>query len=206
VRTLYEFNPSMDASKQKERVERERLAATGRPPAQRAVAAPSSGSGRASAFEAMIDAGSAPVETAPAPAMIEERKPEPPPTAAPATTPTKPAPARVAAAIPAPATATAPTKAAPRAAVVVPPNAVKRTSGSLPTLKTVVRPGMQVPKSLAAKICIGENGAVTSVQVLKVTGELAQAFASSIRSWRYTPYKQGGVATPACFVNSFQLQ
>jgi serine/threonine protein kinase len=211
ARTLYEFKPSMDASKQKERVERERLAATGRPPAQRAVAAPSSGSGRASAFEAMIDAGSAPVETAPAPApapaaaapaMIAERKAEP----VPAATPTKPAPARVAAAIPAPATATAPTKAAPRAAVVVPPNAVKRTSGSLPTLKTVVRPGMQVPKSLAAKICIGENGAVTSVQVLKVTGELAQAFASSIRSWRYTPYKQGGVATPACFVNSFQLQ
>jgi hypothetical protein len=219
ARTLYEFKPSMDATKQKERVERERLAATGRAPAQRAVAPV--GGGSASAFEAMIGSGSAsasgsaapapapaPVETAPAPAAaaaIAERKPEAAPAATPA--PTKPAPARVAAAVPAPSATTAPPKAAPaKAAVVVPPNAVKRTSGSLPTLKTVVRPGMEVPKSLAAKICINESGAVTSVQVLKVTGELAQAFAASIRGWRYTAYKQGGVATPACFVNSFQLQ
>jgi hypothetical protein len=111
---------------------------------------------------------------------------------------------RVAAAIPAPSAAAA-TKAPAKQAVVVPPNAVKRTSGQVPALKAVLRPGTQIPKSLAAKICINESGGVTSVQVLKATGEIAQAFASSIRQWRYTPYKQGGVATPACFVNSFQL-
>ena len=88
----------------------------------------------------------------------------------------------------------------------MPPNAVKRTSGQLPTLKAVMRPGMEVPKTLAAKICIDERGAVTSVQVLKATGEIAQAFAAAIREWRYSAYQQGGVATPACFVNSFQLQ
>jgi hypothetical protein len=65
---------------------------------------------------------------------------------------------------------------------------------------------MEVPKSLAAKICIDERGTVSSVQVLKVTGELAQAFARSIRGWRYTAYREGGVATPACFVNSFALK
>jgi hypothetical protein len=63
-----------------------------------------------------------------------------------------------------------------------------------------------VPRSLAAKICINETGAVTNVQVLKLTGEVAAAFAQAIRGWRYTPYRDGGVPTPACFVNSFALK
>ncbi len=210
-RTLYEFAPSMDAGKQQERIERERLAlrdravrAAGTPPAPEPVAV----AGSAAPVPPDADAVAAVVTpAAPAPAVVADRAPASvAKTATPAPVIAKaPPPTRVAAAAPAPpGTAVAP-RAAARAAVVVAPNAVKRTSGELPTIKAVVRPGTDVPTSLAAKICIDERGGVTSVQVLKVTGEVAQAFAGSIRTWRYTPYRDGGVATPACFVNSFAL-
>jgi serine/threonine protein kinase len=222
ARTLYEFNPSMTAAKQQERVERERQVRVGGPLPGRTVDA---GTGSASASAAVaaapaVGVGSAPASgsaavPAPAPAMVAEAAaakaaPAPGVATAPApgssTTgavpaPAKAAPTRVATAVPAPSTAARPAPAAK----VIAPNAVKRTSGSLPTLKTVLRPGMEVPKSMAAKICINESGGVTSVQVLKVSGELASTLASSIRAWRYTAYKEGGVAMPACFVNSFSL-
>ena len=90
--------------------------------------------------------------------------------------------------------------------VVVPPNAVKRTSGDLPKISTIVRPGTEVPKSLSAKICIDAAGKVTNVQIFKVTGDLADKLASAIRDWRYTTHKIDGRAVPACFVNSFPLK
>jgi hypothetical protein len=209
ARTLYEFTPSMDEAKRQERVARETQALTGRAPVARPAAAlPSAataaGSGSASAA---IEPEPAPPPTVEPPAAVAvERKPEPAPAIAKAAPDrTEPAPPR-APAIAKPITPT-PAVPAPAAvkAVVVPPNAVKRTSGALPTIKAVVRPGTAIPKSLAAKICIDQRGAVTNVQVLKATGEVASAFADAIRGWRYTPYKAGGVATPACFVNSFQL-
>jgi hypothetical protein len=207
ARTLYEFKPSMDEAKRQERLARENLPMTGRAPvARQAAALPSAadaGSGSASAIEPPPPAPTPAAEPEPAPAtaaMIAEHKPEAAPAVAKPSTP----PTRVAAAIPAAPKTDAPVPAAAKA-VVVPPNAVKRTSGALPTIKAVVRPGTVIPKSLAAKICIDQRGAVTNVQVLKATGEVATAFADAIRGWRYTPYKAGGVATPACFVNSFQL-
>jgi hypothetical protein len=90
--------------------------------------------------------------------------------------------------------------------VVVPPNAVKRTSGDLPKISTIVRPGQEVPKSLSAKICIDASGKVTNVQIYKVTGDLSVKLAAAIREWRYTTYKLDGRALPVCFVNSFQLK
>ncbi|HUQ03401.1 MAG TPA: protein kinase, partial [Kofleriaceae bacterium] len=93
------------------------------------------------------------------------------------------------------------------APVVVPPNAVKRTSGELPKLSTILRPGQEMPKgSISAKICIDAGGAVTNVQVFKLTGEAATSLAAAIKSWRYTTHKIDGKAVPACFVNSFTLK
>jgi hypothetical protein len=87
----------------------------------------------------------------------------------------------------------------------VPPNAVKRTSGDLPKISTIVRPGQETPKSLSAKICIDASGAVTNVQVFKITGDVATSLAAAIKTWRYTTHKVDGKAVPACFVNSFTL-
>ena len=207
-RTLYEFSPSMDKAKQEERIERERQATVAQ---ARPVRSPAAAPAAAVTPAAGVPAPAAPVPAAaivPASAPPGEKPtavvPTTPAVAPPAAARPAPAPTRVAAAIPAPAAA-ATARPGPRAAVVIAPTAAKRVAGDLPTLKTVVRPGMVVPKTLAAKICINESGSVSSVQVLKVTGELADAFARSIRSWRYAPYRDGGVATPACFVNSFAL-
>jgi serine/threonine protein kinase len=107
--------------------------------------------------------------------------------------------AAIAKQIPKPNTSVAP--------VVVPPNAVKRTSGDLPKLSTIIRPGQEMPKgSISAKICIDAGGAVINVQVFKLTGEAATSLASAIKGWRYTTHKVDGKAVPACFVNSFTLK
>ncbi|MBZ0235413.1 MAG: hypothetical protein K8M05_24000, partial [Deltaproteobacteria bacterium] len=96
---------------------------------------------------------------------------------------------------------------APTAPIVVPPNAVRRTSGDLPRLSTIVRPGQTVPKgSVSAKICIDTRGAVTSVQVFKLTGDVAASLADAIKAWRYTTHKVDGNTVPVCFVNSFTLK
>jgi len=213
ARTLYTFNPSMDAAKQKERVERERQAVT-----QHERQSPTPLNRPVATREVPRDAALPPVADNPG---ADDKAPPPPPppvstsqgSAAVAgadsvkvTTPTPAPPTPTATATRPVTTPTAPVKPAAKTAIVVPPNAVKRTSGDLPKIKAVVRPGQEVPKALSAKICINETGAVTSVQVLKLTGDVAQAFASAIRDWRYTPYKDQGVATPACFVNSFALK
>jgi serine/threonine protein kinase len=91
---------------------------------------------------------------------------------------------------------------------VVPPNAVKRTSGELPRLTTITRPGddSPVPSSVSAKICVDANGGVTSVSLLnKLSGDLSSKLSSSIKGWRFTPYKVNGKPSPACFVNTFAL-
>ncbi len=98
------------------------------------------------------------------------------------------------------------TKPAAVAAIIVAPNAVKRTSGDLPKLSTIDRPGQEKPKSLSAKICIDGSGAVTNVTIFKITGEVADKMSSSIRGWRYTVHKVDGRGVPVCFVNSFQLK
>jgi len=95
---------------------------------------------------------------------------------------------------------------APTHPVVVPPNAVRRTSGELPRIKTVIRPGQKAPTAVTAKVCIDSSGRVTSVVIYKLSGDIADALAEAIRTWRYSAYRTGGVAVPACFVNGFALK
>jgi serine/threonine protein kinase len=100
---------------------------------------------------------------------------------------------------------TPPAAPAPTTVPIVPPTSVKRVSGALPQISTINRTGAELPKSATAKICIDRNGVVTSVQVLKLTGEIADKIASAIRTWRYTPYLLDGKPSGACFVNAFTL-
>ena len=99
-----------------------------------------------------------------------------------------------------------PPPAATTVTPVIPPNAVKRVSGSLAQIYTINRTGEDLPRSASAKICIDRSGAVTSVAILKITGDIATKLTDSIRTWRYTPYVVDGQASGACFVNSFTLR
>jgi serine/threonine protein kinase len=204
--TKYEFRPDMSEVKQRERAARVAAAARAeeedRAPAPRTTA-PAPGAGSASEAPRPVTGGvsgggstGVDVGTAQAPAP------------APAPTKTDPAPApaptpKVDAPPPKPAPAPAPKKVA--GPVTVAPNAVKKVSGEIPSIKTVVRRGEEVPKMVSAKICIDVNGKVNKVDVMKLTGDLADKIEDALRGWRYTPYKQDGLAVPACFATTFKL-
>jgi len=183
----YEFTPSMDEDKQRERAERAATApaapATGPAAAERptivdvdrAANAPRAGKpGEADrGTEHQIDSPSLPAI----------------PSAAPA---------------PAPATPPAPA-AAPRAPVIIPPSAVTRTGGATPTISAEKLDG--VPSTVAAKLCIDTAGRVSSVDVLtKLDPATTGGLAGTLKSWTYAPYQQQGAPVPACFVINFRAR
>jgi hypothetical protein len=142
--------------------------------------------------------------------VVEARKPEPatiePPKAEP-----PPPPEKVTSVVPAPDTSKAakipPPPPKPTGPVTIAPNLVKRTSGELGRIKAVVRDDETLPSTLAAKICIDASGKPTSVKVMsKTAADLAERLAKEMRSFRYTPYKQDGVAVPACFAETFRVK
>ena len=99
----------------------------------------------------------------------------------------------------------APAPAAPRGPVNVAPHSVKRLSGDIPTIKKSRNP--DAPAMVNAKLCIDTGGKITSVDVLssKVDRATVVSMMTTIRAWRYEPYKPGGVATAACFVVNFRF-
>jgi len=140
--------------------------------------------------------------------------PAPPPAAA-ATTPPAPssakptpapaqAPKQVTTSVaPAPAPAAPPKR--PTAPVIVPPNVVKKLSGEPPSIAKFKN--VELPSSLAAKVCIDETGKVTNADmVTKVTSRVAGDLTETLRTWRYAPHKVGGQAVPACFVVTFRAK
>jgi len=89
--------------------------------------------------------------------------------------------------------------------VTVAPTAVRRVSGDTPTLGTS-RPD-EVPPVIAARVCIDPGGSVTSVNILsRLERHTSSDLVSTIRGWRYAPYKQDGVARAACFAVSFRVK
>jgi len=94
------------------------------------------------------------------------------------------------------------------APAVVPPNAVHRTSGSLPSINTVPRAGETPPSKISTMLCIDTSGNVTTVKVLTkgLPGTVGSDLQSTMSGWKYQPYKQNGNATPACFVVSFAVK
>ncbi|MBK9037498.1 MAG: protein kinase [Myxococcales bacterium] len=211
ARTQYEFSPSMSEVKRRERGEREarelaqaqiREARPVPPPRPEAptlgVAVPPP----PPTTTPPVTGAAKPPTTGSASAALVTPPPPGPGTAAVVKAPDIDAGARAVVAPPVavPAPRTGPPK-------LVPPNAVKRTSGDLPRITTITRPGQEstVPKSVSAKICVDAGGSVTSVSVIKLTGEVADKLSSAIKTWRFTSYKDAGHAVPVCFVNTFAL-
>ncbi|HEY5946168.1 MAG TPA: PEGA domain-containing protein, partial [Kofleriaceae bacterium] len=133
------------------------------------------------------------------------------PSPSPAQPPTKPSPPpapapkqNVAAPVtPVPSPASPPATKKPTAPAIVAPNAVKKISGDPPSIEKFRN--VELPASLAAKVCIDETGKVTSADMLsKVPTRVANDLTTSLRSWRYAPHKQAGTVIPACFVVTFR--
>jgi len=204
----YEFSPSMTADKQRERAQRaapvvtpERRAET--PPAPTPPPAPAPSPSPADptqlATQPPVDktVEKPPVvEPKPPPSPVAQPTPPPPKPVTPAPTPTP------AVAVPTPAPTAVPRPAGP---VVVPPSAVQRLSGEMPAVGKSKR--AEVPPVVAAKVCIDTTGKVSSVDMITKLERLTSVDLShALHNWRYAPYKQGGVAVPACFVVSFRVQ
>ncbi|MEO8700432.1 MAG: protein kinase [Kofleriaceae bacterium] len=89
--------------------------------------------------------------------------------------------------------------------VTVAPSAVTRIAGESPTLGMSKK--AEIPPVITAKVCIDPGGAVTSVDLItKLERHTASDLASTMRGWRYAPYKQGKAAVAACFAVSFRVK
>jgi hypothetical protein len=159
---------------------------------------PSSGSRVALHEPAPASPGAAePRPPAPAPAPSAPVAPppasEPPPAEPPRAAPTP-------AAVPVPATAAA----APKAPPLVAATAVSKRSGAIPAIKVSGAVGDYA--DVVVKLCIDDQGAVSSVKVVKAPAEIAGELQRGLQSWRYAPYvNPAGVQSAACFPVSFRV-
>jgi hypothetical protein len=199
----YEFSPSMDAAKQRERdLRRREPSPAAKPPAEEAkpITAPA-----LPPPPPPVDAAVATPPTPVAPAPDASAAVAPP---APAIVAAKPAPVAAtkpvaAVATPAPTTAMPPT--GPARTITVAPSAVTRISGSAPEISQ--HKHADVPASVASKVCISHTGRVTSVAVItKLDSRVAADITRALEAWQYAPYKLNGTPTAACFVVSFKLK
>ena len=82
--------------------------------------------------------------------------------------------------------------------------AVSKRSGAIPAIKVNGVVGDYA--DVIVKLCIDEQGAVSSVKVIKAPPEIGDELQHSLQSWRYTPYvNPAGVQSAACFPVSFRL-
>ncbi len=58
------------------------------------------------------------------------------------------------------------------------------------------------------KVCVGADGAIDSVKMLKGTGYAGydDALIDGMRGWRYRPYRVDGTAVPMCFVQVWRYR
>jgi serine/threonine-protein kinase len=138
----------------------------------------------------------------PAPAPARPRATEPPPE------PARPAPKAVAAPTPpAPKAVAAPPLPAPsgnRAPPVVSASAVTKVSGTIPALKVKGVAGDFA--DVVVKLCIDDQGSVSSVKTVKAPREIVGELQQALRGWRYTPYvNAAGLQSAACFPVAFRV-
>jgi hypothetical protein len=157
---------------------------------------PSSGSQVAQHDPEPASAGAADAEpAAPAPA------PSPQVTRPPVAEPPAAEPSRT---VPKPAALPAPAPAGPREPPVVSATAVSRRSGTIPAIKFNGVAGEFA--DVVVKLCIDEQGAVSSVKVVRAPPEIAGELQHGLQTWRYTPYvNAAGVQSAACFPVSFRV-
>jgi hypothetical protein len=84
---------------------------------------------------------------------------------------------------------------------LVPASTVTKLSGEIPALQ-----GGSGSADVYSKICIGIDGRVTSVKVVRPSVGIAAALQRTLLGWRYKPYvDDAGQPSPACFALSFRL-
>lgn len=112
--------------------------------------------------------------------------------------------------VPAVVTPDPPTKVATPAPVIsrtpalVAVTTVTKLSGDIPTIKASSISGDSA--DVLSKMCIGADGRVESVKVIKSAPEISAEIQRTLMGWRYKPYvdKQGQPA-PACFAMNFKV-
>lgn len=94
-----------------------------------------------------------------------------------------------------------PTRAGAAAPPLVPASTVRKLSGEIPAI-----PGRSGPVDVLAKLCIGTDGHVTSVTILRANPGIAAELERVLSGWRYRPYVDDSRRpSPACFAVSFRL-
>jgi hypothetical protein len=82
--------------------------------------------------------------------------------------------------------------------------AVSKRSGAIPAIRVNGVVGNSA--DVVVKLCIDEQGAVSSVKVVKAPPEIAGELQRGLQSWRYDPYiNAAGAPSAACFPVSFHV-
>jgi hypothetical protein len=78
---------------------------------------------------------------------------------------------------------------------------VTKLSGEIPAIER-----SSGSADVYSKICIGIDGHVTSVKIVRPSAGLAAELQRTLLGWRYRPYvDDAGQPSPACFAVSFRL-
>ena len=85
---------------------------------------------------------------------------------------------------------------------VVAASSVTKLSGELPQLQVH---GSDTNGDVLAKICIDEQGHVSSAKVLKSPAEITGDLQHALEGWRYKPYAKDGVTSAVCFALSLRV-
>jgi hypothetical protein len=84
---------------------------------------------------------------------------------------------------------------------LVPASAVTKLSGEIPAIQSG-----SGSADVYSKICIGIDGHVTSVKLIRASAGLAAELQRTLSDWRYKPYvNDSGQPSPACFAANFRL-
>jgi serine/threonine protein kinase len=95
-----------------------------------------------------------------------------------------------------------PVEVKPARTPVVQASAVTKLSGEVPALRAKNAEGSG---DVLAKLCIDEQGKVSSVKVVKSNPEIVSQLQSALSSWRYKPYLRDSKPTPVCFPLSLRV-
>lgn len=166
----------------------------GDPPGERPERKPRGERGKHASRTAQRDADPPePKHETPAPAPA-------PPVVTPPPPPSDPAPV----APPPPAIVRTPPPAVHRETPVVSATAVSKRSGVVPEIKLKGSAGDSA--HVVAKLCIDEQGSVSSVHIVKSPPGTATELQRGLLDWRYAPYvSSAGVKSPVCFPVSFRI-
>jgi serine/threonine protein kinase len=93
-------------------------------------------------------------------------------------------------------------EARPARTPVVAASAVTKLSGEVPALRAK---NAEDSGNVLAKMCIDEQGNVSSVKIVKSNPEIAAQLQSALITWRYKPYMRDGKPAPVCFPLSLRV-